>query len=53
MARVELRIFASRVSQLIFFSNERCTLWTLIADWIRFAIFKQAVKPHDGERIYR
>ena len=55
MARVELRIFASRVSQLIFFSNECCTLllWTLTADWIRFAIFRQAVKPHDGERIYR
>ena len=52
-AHVYLCIFASRVSQLISFSNERYTLllWTIIADWIQFAIFRQAVKPHDGEGI--
>ena len=40
-----------RVSVNVFFSNERCTLllWTIIADWIQFAIFRQAMNPHNGE----
>ena len=49
-----IRASLPRVSVNVFFSNERCTLllWTILAYWIQFAIFRRAVKPQDGERIY-